>query len=210
MSVNYKVLQERLFKRVHRTGEEIKNDFPNILRTCIEYKAWEHFTTADGKPFKNLGEWLVYAFPNGISMGGSDKAISYEDALQLCKEDRELHGLMVKHRPSPSGPKGGRPKKETFDNVKGLPKPATGNTRAYIEQRLQAEFPSIWKQYVRGEFKSARSAGIAAGFIKDTHDPVMRLKANWRKASRKQQNEFLRWLESEGGVEPKAKKARAK
>lgn len=211
MSVNYKVLQERLFKRVHRTGEEIKNDFPNILRTCIEYKAWEHFKKADGESFKNLGEWLVYAFPNGISMGGSDKAISYEDALQLCKDDRELHGLLVKHRPSPSGPKGGRPKKETVANGNSLPARHTGtNSRAYIEQRLQAEFPSIWKQYIRGEFKSARSAGIAAGFIKDTHDPVMRLKANWRKASRKQQNEFLRWLESEGGVEPKAKKARSK
>lgn len=208
MSVNYKVLQERLFKRVHRTGEEIKNDFPNILRTCIEYKAWEHFTTADGKPFKNLGEWLVYAFPNGISMGGSDKAISYEDALQLCKDDRELHGLLVKHRPSKGH--GGDRKSIKFDNVKVETKPPTGNHRAYIEQRLQAEFPSIWKQYIRGEFKSARSAGIAAGFIKDTHDPVMRLKANWRKASRKQQNEFLRWLESEGGVEPKAKKARSK
>lgn len=208
MSVNYKVLQERLFKRVHRTGEEIKNDFPNILRTCIEYKAWEHFKKADGESFRNLGEWLVYAFPNGISMGGSDKAISYEDALQLCKEDRELHGLLVKHRPSKGH--GGDRKSIKFDNVKVETKPPTGNHRAYIEQRLQAEFPSIWKQYIRGEFKSARSAGIAAGFIKDTHDPVMRLKSNWRKASRKQQNEFLRWLESEGGVEPKAKKARAK
>lgn len=208
MSVNYKVLQERLFKRVHRTGEEIKNDFPNILRTCIEYKAWEHFKKADGESFRNLGEWLVYAFPNGISMGGSDKAISYEDALQLCKEDRELHGLLVKHRPT--GKTGPKPKDNCVNNVNEIPKRAMGNTRAYIEQRLQAEFPSIWKQYIRGEFKSARSAGIAAGFIKDTHDPVMRLKANWRKASRKQQNEFLRWLESEGGVEPKAKKARAK
>ena len=212
MSVNYKVLQERLFKRVHRTGEEIKNDFPNILRACIQYEAWKHFQKADGKPFENLGEWLVYSFPNGVSMGGTTSAISYEDALQLCKDDRELHGLMVKHRPS--GGVGGRPSKEQkpVNNVNGLPKRAMGNTRAYIEQRLQAEFPVIWKQYIRGEFRSARAAGIAAGFIKDTHDPVMRLKANWNKASRKQQNEFLRWLatEQDVAIQKTKKRARAK
>ena len=212
MSVNYKVLQERLFKRVHRTGEEIKNDFPNILRACIQYEAWKHFQKADGKPFENLGEWLVYSFPNGVSMGGTTSAISYEDALQLCKDDRELHGLMVKHRPT--GGVGGRPSKEQkpVNNVNGLPKRAMGNTRAYIEQRLQAEFPVIWKQYIRGEFRSARAAGIAAGFIKDTHDPVMRLKANWNKASRKQQNEFLRWLatEQDVAIQKTKKRARAK
>jgi hypothetical protein len=212
MSVNYKVLQERLFKRVHRTGEEIKNDFPNILRACIQYEAWKHFQNEDGKPFENLGEWLVYSFPNGVSMGGTTSAISYEDALQLCKDDRELHGLMVKHRPS--GGVGGRPSKEQkpVNKLNGLPKRAMGTSRAYIEQRLQAEFPVIWKQYIRGEFRSARAAGIAAGFIKDTHDPVMRLKANWNKASRKQQNEFLRWLatEQDVAIQKTKKRARAK
>jgi hypothetical protein len=211
MSVNYKVLQERLFKRIHRTGEEIKNDFPNILRACIQYEAWKHFQNEDGKPFENLGEWLVYSFPNGVSMGGTTSAISYEDALQLCKDDRELHGLMVKHRPS-KGQGHRSDKANIVDKINEVPKRATGTSRAYIEQRLQAEFPVIWKQYIRGEFRSARAAGIAAGFIKDTHDPVMRLKANWNKASRKQQNEFLRWLatEQDVAIQKTKKKARAK
>lgn len=216
MSVNYKVLQERLFKRVHRTGEEIKNDFPNILRACIQYEAWKHFQKADGKPFENLGEWLVYSFPNGVSMGGTTSAISYEDALQLCKDDQELHGTLVKYRPdgrSFTSRHNAKKDKSNVDKVNvRLPKRATGNTRAYIEQRLQAEFPVIWKQYIRGEFRSARAAGIAAGFIKDTHDPVMRLKANWNKASRKQQNEFLRWLatEQDVAIQKTKKKASAK
>jgi hypothetical protein len=131
-------------------------------------------------------------------------------ALQLCKDDRELHGLMVKHRPA--GKTGPKPKGDCVNNVNEIPKRAMGNTRAYIEQRLQAEFPVIWKQYIRGEFRSARAAGIAAGFIKDTHDPVMRLKANWNKASRKQQNEFLRWLatEQDVAIQKTKKKASAK
>jgi hypothetical protein len=60
------------------------------------------------------------------------------------KEDRELHGLLVKHRPSNHG--SNQHKARTFDNVKSpAPKPPTGNTRAYIEQRLQAEFREAMK-----------------------------------------------------------------
>jgi len=122
MKVNYQVIQDRLFKRIHRTGEEIKNDFPNVLRAAIDTEAWKHFKTVDGKPFKNLGEWLTYSFPNGVSMGKEKTSISYEDALQLVASDRELHGLLVKHRPS--GGKGGRPPKDEkpVANSNGLPK----------------------------------------------------------------------------------------
>lgn len=194
MSVNFKVLQERLFNRVHRTGEEIKNDFPNILRECVKAKAWEHFKRADGTKFKTLGEWLVYAFPNGVSMGDTKDSISYEDALQLCKHDRELHGMLVKHRPSKTGGKRGRPTKEQENSGVPTINRHHNGTRAYIEQRLQRDHKDIYQKYVTGEIKSARQAGIAAGFIKDTHDPVMRLKAYWRKASKSQREEFKRWL----------------
>jgi hypothetical protein len=175
--VNYKELQKRLFRRIHYTGEEIKNDFPNILRICVQNKAWTQFTKADGTTFKDLGEWLVYQFPNGVSMGSDRNSVSYEDALQLCKNDRELHGLLVQCRPSPSGEKGGRPKKETVNNINSLPKRAMGTSRAYIEQRLQREFPKIWKEYVAGNYKSARQAGIVAGIFKKPTPEETALKA---------------------------------
>jgi hypothetical protein len=137
------------------------------LRICVQNKAWTQFTKADGTTFKDLGEWLVYSFPNGVSMGSDRNSVSYEDALQLCKNDRELHGLLVQCRPSASGEKGGRPKKETVANSNSFPKRHAGSThRAYIEQRLQREFPKIWQEYVAGNFKSARQAGIAAGIFK--------------------------------------------
>ena len=200
MSVNYDVIKDRLFKRISRTGEEIKNDFPNVLRDAIKHKIWQHYTKADGTKFNNLGEWLTYSFPNGCSMGGQSYFISYEDALQLTSGYRELHGLLVKHRPSTSGKQGGRPKKETVDNINGFPKRATGTSRAYIEQRLQQDHPKIWKEYRDGKIKSARQAGIQAGFIKDSHDPLKRLKSNWNKATKRQRDEFIEFLVGEGWI----------
>jgi hypothetical protein len=197
-NVNYEVLQKRLFDRLHRTGEEIKNDFPNILRACVESKAWEQFTRPDGKPFKSLGDWLVYSFPNGCSMGQSENSISYEDALQLCKGERnkDLHAMLVKHRPSKTGGRRGRPTKEQGKSLQSndLPEQKLGNSRAYIEQRLQRDHPDVFKEYVSGAIKSARQAGIKAGFIKDTHDPLMRLKAYWKKADSEQRAAFKAWL----------------
>ena len=189
--VNHKAIQDRLFKRIHRTGEEIKNDFPNILRAAIDNKSWEHFSKADGTSFKSLGDWLVYSFPNGLSMGNGSSVISYEDALQLVADRRDLHGLLVKHRPKGTA---GRPK-ESVNNVNELnPKRPQGNSRACIEARLQKDFPKIYKRYVNGEIKSARQAGIQAGFVVDGHDPLKRLKSNWKKATTKDRAEFRKWL----------------
>ncbi len=42
----------------------------------------------------------------------------------------------------------------------------TGNSKERILARLARDCPDILTAYERGEFKSARAAGIAAGFIK--------------------------------------------
>jgi hypothetical protein len=36
-------MRDHLFERIHRTGHDLKLDFPNILRTVIETEAWKQF-----------------------------------------------------------------------------------------------------------------------------------------------------------------------
>jgi Arc/MetJ-type ribon-helix-helix transcriptional regulator len=72
--------------------------------------------------------------------------------------------------------KRGRPKKEERENLeKGsvatFSEPGRGAD--YIKARLRRDRPEIAEQLERGEFKSARQAGIAAGFVKDV--PTVRL-----------------------------------
>ncbi len=110
----------------------------------------------------------------------------------------DVKELLVTHRPVRSN---GRPKKtdtETSDNVRRFPVSKEGtNCRAYIEQRLSRDFKDIWKAYLAGEYPSARQAGIAAGFIKDGHDALMRLKSNWNKATKSQKKEFRKWIDAQ-------------
>lgn len=187
----------KIFDRVHRTGEEIKNDLPNWVERFVEEKGWSKVVDpSTGKPFENVGQWLVASYPLGPGMGQGRYSISYDEFIVLCDDRPKLKDLLVQHRPK--GKRGPKPKDANFvNNVNETQKRPMGNSRLYIEERLQRDHPKVWKQYLNGEFKSARQAGMAAGFICDSHDPLKRLKSYWVKATSKQKKEFLSWIESQ-------------
>jgi len=187
--------RNRIFHRVHRTGEEIKNDLPNLIERVVDSGAWnEVINPSTMKPFQSVGEWLVANYPLGPGVGQGQYAIKYEELILLCESRTELCKLLKDNRPAR---KNGRPtKEETFDNIKSSP-PPTGTSRLYIEERLKRDHPKVWKDYLNGVYGSARQAGIAAGFIKDTHDALMRLKSNWNKATKSQRKAFMRWIQEE-------------
>jgi hypothetical protein len=188
-----KAYTDKIFNRVHRTGEELKNDLPNWIERAIETEVWKQaISPATGKQFENAGQWLVANYPLGPAVGHGRFAIDYDDCIQLCKDRPEIKDMLVRHRPKRSV---GQPKKESIvDNVNNTSDRKTGNSRLYIEERLQRDHKVIWNAYLRGEYKSARQAGIAAGFIKDAHDALKRLKSNWNKATKTQRNAFLKWI----------------
>jgi hypothetical protein len=70
--------------------------------------------------------------------------------------------------PNPAGRKG----KKQPDHGKA---DQWGNSSEYVTARLNRDAPEVAKALARGEFKSARAAGIAAGFIKPS-PPSLQLK----------------------------------
>ncbi len=40
---NYNAIRDHLFDRIHKTGDEIKNHFPNLLYAAIETEVLEAF-----------------------------------------------------------------------------------------------------------------------------------------------------------------------
>jgi hypothetical protein len=198
---NLKAHTDRLFNRIHRTGEELKNDLPNLIQRAIDAEVWKDATNpATGKPFDNAGEWLIANYPLGPGVGNGRFAIDYDDCIRLCASRPAVKDMLVKHRPK--GKVGGdrqssKAKQTMVDNVNNGAKRKTGNTRLYIEERLCRDYKDIWQDYLNGKYPSARQAGIAAGFIKDTHDPLVRMKANWNKATKAQRRAFLKWVEEQ-------------
>jgi hypothetical protein len=191
--------RNRIFHRVHRTGEEIKNDLPNLIERVVDSGAWsEVVNPSTMKPFQSVGEWLVANYPLGPGVGQGQYAIKYEELILLCESRTELCKLLKDNRPARKNGGDRRSKEATsFDNIKTESKPATGTSRLYIEERLKRDHPKVWKDYLDGVYGSARQAGIAAGFIKDTHNALMRLKSNWNKATKSQRKAFMKWIQEE-------------
>jgi hypothetical protein len=198
--LNLENAKNRIFDRVHRTGEEVKNDLPNWVERVVKDGAWKKAKDANGKPFDTVGEWLVSNYPLGPGVGSSRYAIKYEELIALCEDNfPDLCKMLKDNRPTRKrgGDHGNQYTGGKRDNGTDAKRTHGSNSRQYIEERLRREFKKIWKDYLAGVYPSARQAGIAAGFIKDSHDPLQRLRSNWNKASKKQRKEFLEWLESD-------------
>lgn len=203
---NYQAIRLHLFDRVHKTGEVVKNDFPNILRTAIETQAWKHFHDSDGKPFKNLVDWLHDSSPQGIGMGLGKNAITYEDALKLTEGHPEVHRALAKTAPKK---KPGRKKKgrEIGESTPQLNRHGTRATKTTLSVRLAQEFPDFYDAYMRGEYKTVTAAAIAAGIIKDDAN-LRRAKSAYRKMSAAHRKDFADWLRTKEAKELPKKKGK--
>ena len=195
---NFEAIRNQLFDRIHKTGEEMKNDFPNKLRCAIETEAWRHFSDAEGKPFENLVDWLAYTFPNGASMGEGRDAITYEEALQLCQGHPEVHRVLAGNAPKrKAGQKKSNgeiaPVRVQFDRHTSTAR------KALLEVKLREQRPDVYEKWLSREFKSLRTAAEAAGLIKPANNPLPRLKSFWNRASKKDQRAFLKWITVQGG-----------
>lgn len=184
-----------VFNRIHTTGEEIKNDLPNWLWRIIESEAWRDARDDEGKQFASVGEWLIARWPLGPAVGQGRFAIKYDELIVLCEDRPELKDMLVRYRPKGKpGPKAGG---DSFhsNGIKTTVKP--GNSRAYLEQRLQKDHPKIWSAYLKGEYRSARQAAMDAGIIQSESEfSLRRAKSAWRKMSAEDRAKFRAWLKT--------------
>ena len=196
--VDFTQLQDRIFRRIHRTGEEVKNDLPNALRMAIEVEAWTHFTNPQtGKPFKTVEEWLHHDLPQGVAVGMGKFAITYHDLVELCRDAAPDVAEVLKK----NAPKNGRRARRSNGTAPPECKVVSRDraTRAGLSERLAQDFPRIWQKYLAGQYRSVRAAAEAAGIVRPSHDPLMRLKSYWKRADKKARRDFLRWVDSAEG-----------
>lgn len=75
------------------------------------------------------------------------------------------------------------------------------NSAEYLVRRLKRDYPEIAQALARGEYKSARAAGIAAGIVR-IPTAGEQLRRCWVKCSAAERADFLAWVnrqEANGG-----------
>jgi hypothetical protein len=83
--------------------------------------------------------------------------------------------------------------RSSVDNIK----PTSGGTSTeYLVRRLKRDHPKIAKALARGEYASARAAGIAAGIVR-VPTPSELMQRAWKKASKDERKSFSEWIFTE-------------
>ncbi|WP_436716389.1 hypothetical protein U8335_02250 [Roseiconus lacunae] len=80
----------------------------------------------------------------GKSLGGLC-AVAYKRGYAKWHTLKDLHAMLVKHRPSkPTGAAAHKKNRQEVRQPKELPSAPSPGTRAYIEQRLQRDHPEVF------------------------------------------------------------------
>jgi hypothetical protein len=110
----------------------------------------------EGQPYGSLDALLLAEI-------GCDKEKSLANKAQQMAADTDVKPGMT-HKEA--GAQGGRGNKKDGDNITSFPETRGSTGAAYLVRRLKRDHPAIAEALGRGEYPSARQAGIAAGIVK--------------------------------------------
>lgn len=184
-----------------RTGEELKRGLPAVVREAYQSKCWQDVVKPDGSKYSTFREWLETPPPPGCGLS-QPGAIAYDEFLSIC----EVHApdvATVLAAERGKGKRGGDKRSaKAKEQTPARENDSCGNPhtrRPTLAARLQREKPEFYRGFLDGTYRSLRSAAEAAKIVQPGHDPLMRLKSYWKKATKKQRSEFLKWTESDQG-----------
>lgn len=129
-----------------------------MLGLLRQHEGWRKLTNGKRQLFASYEAFCLEPQPYGLGY-------RTEDIDRIIGERRRANAQTLAANPAvgPAAAHGGaRAKGEQGDNVP-LPR---GNSASGIVRRLKRDHPEIAAALANGEYRSARAAGIAAGFVK--------------------------------------------
>lgn len=153
------------------------------LDEFVNAKGWLNLADSSGRPFRTYSEFCKSRQPHGLGREQSD-------IDQLVKEAKSSQAKAVD--PDVIVQPNGRP-------IKGseyLPLPKGSTSAARIIGRLKRDAPEVAEALGRGEYRSARAAGIAAGIVRVTA-PIDAAKKAYGKLDAAQRQEFKTWIKQQ-------------
>lgn len=171
------------------------------LQRCVsfflEQKGWLALKDAKGRAFASYTDFCKARRPHGLERAPEEiEAIISEGiakrAAQALAADPQEEAL------SGQGEHQGANQYSTKAlSLQGKDSTEGGNSASYIVRRLKRDAPQVAEALARGEYPSARAAGIAAGIVK-VPTPLDLMRRAWAKASKKEKESFMDWAGNQG------------
>lgn len=168
----------------------IDDQFTKDCRKLVEWvkdaeEMWEPLGYASRDEFLTNGLDLnpeeVTLAVRWLELNEPESAIGMEEVVTLAQKVRELPAQPTLSE-AMQGNQNARKEKDENSVANGQPvltEQQSSNSQERIIRRLKRDAPAIAKMLERGEYKSARAAGIAAGIVK----PVVQLSRDPKKAA---------------------------
>lgn len=166
-------------------------------------QGWKHLTDRHGMPFKTYDAFCLERRPNGLQRSRAEI-----DALIALGKKKTAQELAADPNVKPiagHGEASSRRERNEDGTLKGS-NGATGSLQTkvdninlggtsvpYLIRRLKRDHPAIAAALARGEYRSARAAGIAAGIVK-VPTPLEIAKKAYAKMSDGEKSAFIVWL----------------
>jgi hypothetical protein len=196
-------------ERAERLAGMVETDARPLVECCRalrEFQAWDTYFDDDPKTWERLcvevirydAEFIaeIEAGVAVLESRGHVGPIPAEDARQTAQQlaaDPSVKRAMTRQE---AGAKGGRGIKAVA-NSHFFPANKQSSTSANrLVRRLKRDAPEIAQALANGEYKSARSAAIAAGIVKVPTPLEAAMKAA-KKLSTADRRKLMRWLRSQ-------------
>lgn len=196
-----KNLEERAYAASRGFAGSIETTCATI-ESLYKHKAHEKKRKPDGTKFKDFAEYAAYKFPPGLGFSRAGCGTPIESLIeQILAHDPNRPAFLILGGKSGRGKRGGQKgnsnakKNESGSNLIRF---RDNKSAAGMAERLEREFPAIWKRYKGGQIRSITAAAIAAGIKDDPHTPWKESCRAWNRMSKAERRKFKKLIDQMG------------
>jgi hypothetical protein len=174
----------------------------DTIESLYKQRAHEKKLKPDGTKFKDFVEYAAYTFPPGLGFSRAGGGTPIESLCeQILAHDPNRPAFVYLGGKSGRGKRGGQKgnrnaKKNEYDS--NHIRLRQGNSASGMAERLERDFPAIWKRYKGGQILSITAAAIAAGIKDDPHTPWKESCRAWNRMTKAERRKFKKLIDQMG------------
>ena len=196
-----KNLEERAYAASRGFAGSIETTCATI-EALYKHKAHEKKRKPDGTKFKDFAEYAAYKFPPGLGFSRAGCGTPIDSLIeQILAHDPNRPAFVYLGGKSRRGKRGNPSGTNQHSERKCVSRHISSRNRrsaAGMAERLEREFPAIWKRYKGGQIRSITAAAIAAGIKDDPHTPWKESCRAWNRMSKAERRKFKKLIDKMG------------